>query len=121
MKILFVFISVLYVVHSFSQEEEDEQLELLEEIAVRDAEPLQAEVAVKEEARTCKGVTQKCESDCDCCMGDWNSCSCTLGLFFCSCVSGTMRDCIVKKEKCDIKPKECWDPRHPPGQRRNRG
>nr|AKT08971.1 putative neurotoxin LTDF 03-04 [Dolomedes fimbriatus] len=121
MKILFVFISVIYLVHSFSLEEEKEAIELLEDIAVRDAEPLQAEVALKEEARSCMNVRETCKSDCDCCLGDWDTCSCTLGLFFCSCVNGTMRDCILKKEKCDIKPKQCWDPRHNPFEHRGRG
>nr|AKT08973.1 putative neurotoxin LTDF 03-06 [Dolomedes fimbriatus] len=120
MKILFVFITVLYVVHSFSQEEEDEAIELHEEIALRDAEPPQAEVAVREEARSCKNAGEKCESDCDCC-GDRGVCSCTLGLFFCSCGDGAVRHCVWKQEHCAIKPKQCWDPSSPPGQRLNKG
>nr|ALJ10878.1 cystine knot toxin [Dolomedes sulfureus] len=106
MKILIVFISVLYLVHSFSVAEEKEALELLEEIAVRDAEPLQAEGAVGEEARACVHRGQSCNNDCDCCAGDWDTCSCTLG-FFCSCVPGTARVCFEKQENCAVKPKKC--------------
>nr|AKT08976.1 putative neurotoxin LTDF 03-09 [Dolomedes fimbriatus] len=119
MKILLVFISVLYLVHSFTQEAEKEAIELLEETAVQDAEPLQAEVAVKEEARSCVGPRQKCESDCDCCLGDWDTCSCTLGLFFCSCVSGIMRDCMWKDKNCAVKPKKCFMPGQNPRQHKN--
>nr|AKT09050.1 putative neurotoxin LTDF S-13 [Dolomedes fimbriatus] len=107
MKIFSVFISVLYLVHSFSQEEEKEAIELLEDIADRDAEPLQAEVAVKEEARACIRQGQTCNNDCDCCVGDFDTCSCTLGLFFCSCVSGTVNDCTWKEKNCAIKPNKC--------------
>nr|ALJ10836.1 cystine knot toxin [Dolomedes sulfureus] len=120
MKILFVFISAICLVHSFSQEEEKDALELVEEIVFRHAEPLQAEVAVKEEARACKNTGESCDNDCDCCAGEWNSCSCTLGLFFCSCVSGTMRDCMLKQEKCAVKPKVCKRPGQNPRQHKNR-
>nr|AKT08916.1 putative neurotoxin LTDF 01-22 [Dolomedes fimbriatus] len=107
MKIFLVFISVLYLAHSFSLEEEKEALELLEEIAVRDAVPLQAEVAVEEEARACVHRGQSCKSDCDCCADDWDTCSCTLGLFACSCVPGTARVCYEKQQNCAVKPKKC--------------
>nr|ALJ10818.1 cystine knot toxin [Dolomedes sulfureus] len=102
MKILLVFISVLYLVHSFSLEAEKEALELLEEIALRDAEPVQAEVAEEEEARACVHRGQSYKSDCDCCAGDWDHCN-----FRSTCVQGTARDCFDKQKNCAVKPKKC--------------
>nr|AKT08919.1 putative neurotoxin LTDF 01-25 [Dolomedes fimbriatus] len=99
MKILLVFISVLYLVHSFTLEE-NEALASLEEIALREAEPLQAEDAVDEEARACIPRGQSCKSDCDCCAGDWDQCN-----FWGTCVQGTARDCFDKQENCKVKPK----------------
>nr|ALJ10770.1 cystine knot toxin [Dolomedes sulfureus] len=102
MKIFLVFISVLYLVHSFTLEEEKEALELLEEIALRDAEPVQAEVAVEEEARACVHRGQSCSTDCDCCAGDWDHCN-----MFYTCVQGTARNCFDKQKNCKVKPKKC--------------
>nr|ALJ10765.1 cystine knot toxin [Dolomedes sulfureus] len=102
MKIFLVFISVLYLVHSFFLEAEKEALELLEEIAFRDAEPVQAEVAVEEEARACVHRGQSCNSDCDCCAGDWDHCN-----IWGTCVQGTARDCFDKQKNCAVKPKKC--------------
>nr|ALJ10867.1 cystine knot toxin [Dolomedes sulfureus] len=116
MKVLFVLISVLYLVHSFSLEEENEAIELHDEIAVRDEEPLQAEVAVKEEARSCTARGQSCKSDCECCDDDWDKCSCTLGYFFCSCVPGTVNVCYDKQKTCSNKPKNCFRPGQNPRQ-----
>nr|AKT08915.1 putative neurotoxin LTDF 01-21 [Dolomedes fimbriatus] len=107
MKILLVFISVLYLVHSFTLEE-NEALASLEEIALREAEPLQAEDAVDEEARACIPRGQSCKSDCDCCAGDWDQCN-----FWGTCVQGTARDCFDKQENCKVKPKKMypWSPK----------
>nr|AGR53460.1 cystine knot toxin [Dolomedes mizhoanus] len=105
MKILLVFISALYVVHSFSVEQDKEASELLEEIAVRDAEPLQAEDAVEEESRSCKFPGDKCKDDCDCCGNDWAHCN-----MWGPCAHGTIRDCFRKQEKCKKKPKDCTRP-----------
>nr|AGR53462.1 cystine knot toxin [Dolomedes mizhoanus] len=98
MKILLVFISILYLVHSFSVETEKEALELLDEIAVRDAESVQAEDAV-EEKRSCTARGQTCSSDCECCYDEWDYCSCWFGS--CSCVTGTINKCFDKKAKCN--------------------
>nr|AKT09044.1 putative neurotoxin LTDF S-07 [Dolomedes fimbriatus] len=117
MKILFVFISVLYLVYSFTLEEEMEALELLDEIAVQDAESLQTDDAVEERKRSCTRRGQSCEDDCECCADDWDTCSCTFGLFGCSCAHGTARDCYIKAEKCANKPKKC----HMPGQNPRNG
>nr|AKT08912.1 putative neurotoxin LTDF 01-18 [Dolomedes fimbriatus] len=112
MKILLVFISVLYLVHSFTLEE-NEALASLEEIALREAEPLQAEDAVDEEARACIPRGQSCKGDCDCCAGDWDQCN-----FWGTCVQGTARDCFDKQENCKVKPKKCI---HGHQNRRNSG
>nr|AGR53458.1 cystine knot toxin [Dolomedes mizhoanus] len=113
MKTLLVFISVLYLAHSFSLEDEKEALELLEQLSVRNAEILQAEDAVKEEARGCTHRGQKCQSDCDCCADDWDKCN-----FWGTCVAGTVNNCFDKQKNCNGKPKKCTRP----GQnRRNQG
>nr|AGR53451.1 cystine knot toxin [Dolomedes mizhoanus] len=91
MKTLLVFISVLYLVHSFSLEVEDEALQLLE-----------AEDTVDEEQRACIQRGQSCKSDCDCCADDWDQCN-----FWGTCVAGTASDCFDKKKNCKVKPKKC--------------
>nr|AKT08921.1 putative neurotoxin LTDF 02-02 [Dolomedes fimbriatus] len=108
MKIFFVFISVVYLVHSFTLEEEKEALELSEEIAVGNAESLQAEDEVEERKRKCTARGKKCTSDCECCYDDWDHCSCWFGS--CSCVTGTINHCDDKRKKCPNKPKQCSRP-----------
>nr|AKT09045.1 putative neurotoxin LTDF S-08 [Dolomedes fimbriatus] len=107
MKVLIVFISVLYLVHSYSLEEEKEALESLEEIALQDAEPLLAADEVKEESRKCVHLGAECSNSCDCC-GDTTYCNCPLfGLFRCSCVPSTSDVCHTKMAECAVKPKSC--------------
>nr|AKT08940.1 putative neurotoxin LTDF 02-21 [Dolomedes fimbriatus] len=105
MKTLLLFISVPYLAHSFTLEEEKEALELSEETAVQDAEPLQAEDAVEERQRKCIANGNSCKSDCDCCYGAYDHCSCWL--WSCSCVTGAANDCFNKKSKCNMPNLKC--------------
>nr|ALJ10809.1 cystine knot toxin [Dolomedes sulfureus] len=114
MKIVFVFISVLYLVHSISLDEEIEAAELLDEVdPVQDsaAELLQAVGEVKEEARSCVSPGQVCKDDCDCCVNN-NYCHCpfwgAFGANSCTCIFGDNIVCKKRMGKCKRnRPQKC--------------